>query len=157
MTKPGWYGSPLSIISTTGPERRNPKHQIQGGGRVFPYRRFPSILRPFNSSAILSWTRRSVVSDEDASPLHCSTTLANAVKEEGASLTLVDIVEPEFLPVSVTASPVEIKLRIFVCTASINQHHRAQPICEIPIQHGLEISDERNPSCARHPFWQNPA
>ena len=33
-----------------------------------------------------------------------------AVKEEGASLTLADIAEPKFLPVSVTASPVEIEL-----------------------------------------------
>ena len=34
----------------------------------------------------------------------------DAVKEEGASLTLADIAEPKFLPVSVTASPVEIEL-----------------------------------------------
>jgi transposase-like protein len=34
----------------------------------------------------------------------------DAVKEEGASLTLAEIAEPKFLPVSVTASPVEIEL-----------------------------------------------
>ncbi len=34
----------------------------------------------------------------------------DAVKEEGASLTLADIAEPKFLPVSVTASPIEIEL-----------------------------------------------
>ena len=34
----------------------------------------------------------------------------DTVKEEGASLTLADIAEPKFLPVSVTASPVEIEL-----------------------------------------------
>jgi hypothetical protein len=33
-----------------------------------------------------------------------------AVKEEGESLTLAEIAEPKFLPVSVTASPVEIEL-----------------------------------------------
>jgi hypothetical protein len=32
------------------------------------------------------------------------------VKEEGASLTLAEIAEPKFLPISVTASPVEIEL-----------------------------------------------
>jgi hypothetical protein len=36
--------------------------------------------------------------------------IPDAVKEEGASLTLADIAEPKFLPVSVTASPVEIEL-----------------------------------------------
>ena len=36
--------------------------------------------------------------------------IPDAVKEEGASLTLSDIAEPKFLPVSVTASPVEIEL-----------------------------------------------
>ena len=36
--------------------------------------------------------------------------IPNAVKEEGASLTLADIAEPKFLPVSVTASPIEIEL-----------------------------------------------
>ena len=34
----------------------------------------------------------------------------DVVKEEGASLTLADIAEPMFLPVSVTASPIEIEL-----------------------------------------------
>ena len=34
----------------------------------------------------------------------------DVVKEEGASLTLADIAEPKFLPVSVTASPIEIEL-----------------------------------------------
>ena len=34
----------------------------------------------------------------------------DAVKEEGASLTFADVAEPKFLPVSVTASPVEIEL-----------------------------------------------
>ncbi len=34
----------------------------------------------------------------------------DAVKEEGASLALADIAEPKFLPVSVTASPIEIEL-----------------------------------------------
>ncbi|MCP4899384.1 MAG: hypothetical protein GY906_20660 [bacterium] len=34
----------------------------------------------------------------------------DAVKGDGASLTLADIAEPKFLPVSVTASPVEIEL-----------------------------------------------
>ena len=32
------------------------------------------------------------------------------MKEEGESLTLAEIAEPKFLPVSVTASPVEIEL-----------------------------------------------
>jgi transposase-like protein len=36
--------------------------------------------------------------------------IPNDVKEEGASLTLADIAEPKFLPVSVTASPIEIEL-----------------------------------------------
>jgi len=36
--------------------------------------------------------------------------IPDAVREEGASLTLADISEPKFLPVSVTASPVEIQL-----------------------------------------------
>ena len=36
--------------------------------------------------------------------------IPDAVKEEGANLTLADIAEPKFLPVSVTASPVEIEL-----------------------------------------------
>lgn len=36
--------------------------------------------------------------------------IPDAVKEEGASLSLPDIAEPKFLPVSVTASPVEIEL-----------------------------------------------
>ena len=36
--------------------------------------------------------------------------IPEAVKEEGATLTLADITEPKFLPVSVTASPVEIEL-----------------------------------------------
>ena len=36
--------------------------------------------------------------------------IPDAVKEEGASLTLADIAEPKFLPVSVTGSPVEIEL-----------------------------------------------
>ena len=36
--------------------------------------------------------------------------IPDAVKEEGESLTLADIAEPKFLPVSVTASPVEIEL-----------------------------------------------
>ncbi len=36
--------------------------------------------------------------------------IPDAVKEEGASLTLADIAEPKFLPVSVTVSPVEIEL-----------------------------------------------
>ncbi len=36
--------------------------------------------------------------------------IPDAVKEEGASLTLAEIAEPKFLPVSVTASPVEIEL-----------------------------------------------
>jgi hypothetical protein len=36
--------------------------------------------------------------------------IPDTVKEEGASLTLADIAEPKFLPVSVTASPVEIEL-----------------------------------------------
>jgi hypothetical protein len=36
--------------------------------------------------------------------------IPDAVKEEGASLTLADIAEPKFLPVSVAASPVEIEL-----------------------------------------------
>ena len=36
--------------------------------------------------------------------------IPDAVKEEGASLTLADIAQPKFLPVSVTASPVEIEL-----------------------------------------------
>ena len=36
--------------------------------------------------------------------------IPDVVKEEGASLTLADIAEPKFLPVSVTASPVEIEL-----------------------------------------------
>lgn len=36
--------------------------------------------------------------------------IPDAVKEEGASLTLADIAEPKFLSVSVTASPVEIEL-----------------------------------------------
>ena len=36
--------------------------------------------------------------------------IPDAVKEEGASLTLADIAEPKFLPVSVTASPIEIEL-----------------------------------------------
>jgi len=36
--------------------------------------------------------------------------IPDVVKEEGASLTLAEIAEPKFLPVSVTASPVEIEL-----------------------------------------------
>ena len=36
--------------------------------------------------------------------------IPEAVKEEGATLTLADIAEPKFLPISVTASPVEIEL-----------------------------------------------
>ncbi len=36
--------------------------------------------------------------------------IPDAVKDEGASVTLADIAEPKFLPVSVTASPVEIEL-----------------------------------------------
>ena len=36
--------------------------------------------------------------------------IPDAVKEEGASFTLEDIPQPKFLPVSVTASPVEIEL-----------------------------------------------
>jgi len=36
--------------------------------------------------------------------------IPDAVKEEGASLTLAEIAEPKFLPVSVTVSPVEIAL-----------------------------------------------
>jgi transposase-like protein len=36
--------------------------------------------------------------------------IPNTVKEEGASLTLAEIAEPKFLPVSVTASPIEIEL-----------------------------------------------
>ena len=36
--------------------------------------------------------------------------IPDAVKEEGASLTLADIAEPKFLPVSVTTSPIEIEL-----------------------------------------------
>lgn len=36
--------------------------------------------------------------------------IPDAVKEEGATLTLADIAEPKFLPVSVTTSPVEIEL-----------------------------------------------
>ncbi len=36
--------------------------------------------------------------------------IPDAVKEEGAALTLAEIAEPKFLPVSVTASPVEIEL-----------------------------------------------
>jgi transposase-like protein len=36
--------------------------------------------------------------------------IPEAVKEEGATLTLAEIAEPKFLPISVTASPVEIEL-----------------------------------------------
>jgi hypothetical protein len=36
--------------------------------------------------------------------------IPDAVKEEGESISLSDIAEPKFLPVSVTASPVEIEL-----------------------------------------------
>ena len=36
--------------------------------------------------------------------------IPDAVKEEGANLTLADIAGPKFLPVSVTALPVEIEL-----------------------------------------------
>jgi hypothetical protein len=36
--------------------------------------------------------------------------IPDAVKEEGESLTLAEIAEPKFLPISVTASPVEIEL-----------------------------------------------
>ena len=36
--------------------------------------------------------------------------IPDAVMEEGTSLTLAEIAEPKFLPVSVTASPVEIEL-----------------------------------------------
>ncbi len=36
--------------------------------------------------------------------------IPEAVKEEGAAVTLAKIAEPKFLPVSVTASPVEIEL-----------------------------------------------
>ncbi len=36
--------------------------------------------------------------------------IPDAVKEEGENLTLADIAEPKFLPVSVTASSVEIEL-----------------------------------------------
>ncbi len=36
--------------------------------------------------------------------------IADAVKEEGASLTLAEMAEPKFLPISLTASPVEIEL-----------------------------------------------
>ncbi len=37
--------------------------------------------------------------------------IPDAVKEEGESVTLADIAEPKFLPISVTVSPVEIELR----------------------------------------------
>ena len=37
--------------------------------------------------------------------------IPDAVKVDGESLTLAEIAEPKFLPVSVTASPVEIELR----------------------------------------------
>ena len=36
--------------------------------------------------------------------------IPEAVKEEGASLTLAEMAEAKFLPISVTASPVEIEL-----------------------------------------------
>lgn len=36
--------------------------------------------------------------------------IPDAVKKEGETLTLADIAEPKFLPISVTASPVEIEL-----------------------------------------------
>jgi hypothetical protein len=36
--------------------------------------------------------------------------IPDAVKEEGASLSLAEIAEPKFLPISVTASPIEIEL-----------------------------------------------
>ena len=36
--------------------------------------------------------------------------IPDAVKEDGASVTLAEMAEPKFLPVSVTASPVEIEL-----------------------------------------------
>ena len=36
--------------------------------------------------------------------------IPDVVKEDGASLTLAELAEPKFLPVSVTASPVEIEL-----------------------------------------------
>lgn len=36
--------------------------------------------------------------------------IPDAVQEEGTTLTLAEIAEPKFLPVSVTASPVEIEL-----------------------------------------------
>lgn len=36
--------------------------------------------------------------------------IPDAVQEEGGSLTLAEIAEPKFLPVSVTAAPVEIEL-----------------------------------------------
>ena len=36
--------------------------------------------------------------------------IPDAVEKEGASLALAEIAEPKFLPVSVTASPVEIEL-----------------------------------------------
>ena len=36
--------------------------------------------------------------------------IPDVVQEEGATLTLAEIAEPKFLPVSVTASPVEIEL-----------------------------------------------
>jgi len=36
--------------------------------------------------------------------------IPDTVQEEGTSLTLAEIAEPKFLPVSVTASPVEIEL-----------------------------------------------
>ena len=36
--------------------------------------------------------------------------IPDAVQEEGRSLTLAEIAEPKFLPVSVTVSPVEIEL-----------------------------------------------
>ena len=36
--------------------------------------------------------------------------IPDTVKDEGKRLTLADIAEPKFLPVSVTASPVEIEL-----------------------------------------------
>ena len=37
--------------------------------------------------------------------------IPDAVKEQGESVTLAEIAEPKFLPISVTATPVEIELR----------------------------------------------
>ena len=65
--------------------------------RTYPAQRFNAGL-----GLPLGWAYRWAGRLKDGIP--------DGVKEEGASLTLEEMAKPKFLPVSVTASPVEIEL-----------------------------------------------